>query len=88
MATRASDSNVPLKTGLAFASEVVVPGGSNLLAGNYTQAAVHAGLGILAGAFFGLPGVIVVAANSFTKATTGTSLYESVRSWSTTDDKT
>ena len=86
--TRTTDSNVPLKTGLAFASEVVIPGGSNLIAGNYTQAAVHAGLGILAGAFFGLPGVIVVAANSFTKATTGTSLFESVRSWSTTEDKT
>jgi Family of unknown function (DUF6072) len=88
MATRTTDSNVPLKTGLAFASECVIPGGSNLLTGNYAQAALHAGLGILAGAFFGLPGVIVVAANSFTKSTTGQSLYESLNFGSTADDKT
>ena len=88
MATRTTDSNVPLRTGLAFASEVLIPGGSNLLTGNYTQAAVHAGLGILAGAFFGLPGVIIVAANSFTKSTTGQSLYESLNFGSTTEDRT
>jgi hypothetical protein len=88
MATRTtSDTNVPLKTGLAFASECVIPGGSNLLTGNYTQAAIHAGLGILAGAFFGLPGVIIVAANSFTKSTTGQSLYESLSFGSTTEDR-
>jgi len=73
---------------LAFASEVLIPGGSNLLTGNYTQAAVHAGLGILAGALFGLPGVIIVAANSFTKSTTGQSLYESLNFGSTTEDRT
>jgi hypothetical protein len=88
MATRTTSdsSNVPLRTGLAFASEVLIPGGSNLLTGNYTQAAIHAGLGILAGAFFGLPGVIIVAANSFTKSTTGQSLYESLNFGSTTNE--
>jgi hypothetical protein len=35
-------------------------------------------MGLLAGALFGLPGVIVVAANSFTRATTGHHLYESL----------
>lgn len=89
MATRTTDTgNVPLKTGLAFASEVVLPGGSNLLAGNYTTGLVHTGLGILAGAFFGLPGVICVAANSFTRATTGQNLYEALNVWSTSEDKT
>ena len=68
----------PLKTGLQFASEVVIPGGSNLIAGNYTQAAIHAGLGLVAGAFFGLPGVLLVAANSFTRATTGHHLHEAL----------
>jgi len=74
----AKADNAPLKTGLQFASEVVVPGGSNLISGNYTQAAIHCGLGILAGAFFGLPGVLVVAANSFTRATTGHHIYEAL----------
>lgn len=68
--------NAPIKTGLQFASEVVIPGGSNIIAGNYKQAAIHVGLGILAGAFFGLPGLIVVAANSFTRATTGHHIHE------------
>jgi uncharacterized protein DUF6072 len=67
-----------LKTGLQFASEAVIPGGSNLIAGNYKQAAIHAGLGLLAGAFFGPLGVLAVAANSFTRATTGHHMYEAL----------
>lgn len=74
----AKTDNAPLKTGLQFASEVVMPGGSNLIAGNYTQAAIHAGLGILACSLFGLPGLLVVAANSFTRATTGHHIHESL----------
>jgi hypothetical protein len=68
----------PLKTGLQFASEIVIPGGSNLIAGNYSQAAIHAGLGLVAGALFGFPAVLLVAANSFTRATTGHHLHESL----------
>jgi hypothetical protein len=45
----------PLKTGLQFASEIVIPGGSNLIAGNYSQAAIHAGLGLVAGRFSASP---------------------------------
>jgi hypothetical protein len=67
-----------VKTGLQFASELVIPGGSNLINGDLKQAALHAGLGLLAGAVFGLPGLIVVAANSFTRATTGHHLYEAL----------
>lgn len=67
-----------VKTGLQFASEMVIPGGSNLLNGDLKQAGIHAVMGLLAGALFGLPGVIVVAANSFTRATTGHHLYESL----------
>ena len=68
----------PLKTGLQFASEIVIPGGSNLIAGNYSQAAIHAGLGLVAGALFGFPGLLLVAANSFTRATTGHHLHEAL----------
>jgi len=81
MATRSTAaSGEPLRTGLAFASEVVLPGGSNLLAGNYKQGLIHAGLGLLAGSIFGLPGALVVAANSFTRSTTGHNLYEALPS--------
>jgi hypothetical protein len=80
MATRttAAGSGEPLRTGLQFASEVVIPGGSNLISGNWKTGLIHAGLGILAGTMFGLPGAIMVAANSFTKAQTGRHLYESL----------
>ncbi|MGA9768411.1 MAG: DUF6072 family protein [Blastocatellia bacterium] len=65
-----------LKTGVEFASELVVPGGSNLVEGNYVQGAIHVVLGIVARSVFGLPGLIAVSANSFTKATTGRHIYE------------
>lgn len=74
----ATDNMQTVKTGLQFASEVVIPGGSNLINGDLKQAGIHAALGIVAGAVFGLPGLIIVAANSFTRATTGHHLYESL----------
>jgi len=72
----ATENMQGLKTGLAFASEMVVPGASNLMNGDYKTAGVHAVLGVVAGALFGVPGLVAVAANSFTKATTGRSLVE------------
>ncbi len=72
----ATESVSGMKTGLQFASEMVIPGGSNLINGDYKTAGVHAVLGLVAGALFGTPGLVLVAANSFTKATTGRSLVE------------
>jgi hypothetical protein len=72
----ATESMQGLKTGLAFASELMVPGASNLWNGDYKTAGVHALLGVVAGTLFGVPGLVAVAANSFTKATTGRSLVE------------
>ncbi|HYY98384.1 MAG TPA: DUF6072 family protein, partial [Pyrinomonadaceae bacterium] len=74
----ATDNLQTVKTGLQFASEAVIPGGSHLVNGDLKQAGIHAVAGIVAGALFGLPGLIVVAANSFTRATTGHHLYESL----------
>ena len=65
-----------MKTGVDFASELIVPGGSNLVEGNYVQGAIHAALGLIARSMFGLPGLIAVSANSFTKATTGRHIHE------------
>ncbi|MGA9768410.1 MAG: DUF6072 family protein [Blastocatellia bacterium] len=66
----------PLKSGMKLASEYIVPGGSNLLEGDLAQGAIHAVLGIVARSVFGLPGLIAVSANSFTKATTGRHIHE------------
>jgi hypothetical protein len=65
-----------LKTGVEFASEVLVPGGSNLVKGDLKQGAIHTVLGFAARAAFGLPGLVLVSANSFTKAVSGHHLHE------------
>jgi hypothetical protein len=72
----ATESVQGVKTSLQFVSEALVPGGSNLVNGDFKAAGIHAVLGLVAGALFGLPGLLVVRANSFTQATTGRSLLE------------
>lgn len=74
----ATENVQTVKTGLQFVSEAVIPGGSNLVNGDLKQAAIHAVLGIIAGSVFGLPGALLIAANSFTKATTGHHIYEAL----------
>ncbi|HMF57746.1 MAG TPA: DUF6072 family protein [Pyrinomonadaceae bacterium] len=74
----ATENVQTMKTGLQFVSEAVIPGGSNLVNGDLKQAAIHAVLGIIAGSIFGLPGALLVAANSFTKATTGHHIHEAL----------
>jgi hypothetical protein len=59
-----------------FTSEYLLPGGSNLAQGDIVQGGIHVGLGFLARAVFGLPGLLLVSANSFTKAVTGRHLHE------------
>ena len=66
----------PLKNSARLASEYLLPGGSNLVEGDYVQGAIHAALGLIARSMFGLPGLIAVSANSFTKATTGRHIHE------------
>lgn len=65
-----------LHAAVGLAGEFLVPGGSNLIEGNYVQGAIHAVLGLLAKSVFGLPGLILVSANSFTKANTGHHIHE------------
>lgn len=72
----ATESVQGVRTSLQFVSEALMPGGSNLINGDYKAAGIHALLGLVAGAVFGLPGLLVVRANSFTHATTGRSLLE------------
>ena len=80
----ATDNLQTVKTGLQFASEAVIPGGSHLINGDLKQAGIHAALGLVAGAVFGPVAVLVIAANSFARATTGQHLYESLQGPGTT----
>lgn len=66
----------PVAASLEFASELIMPGGSNLLKGNFVQAGVHLVLGLAAKAVFGVPVMALVSANSLTKALTGHHLAE------------
>lgn len=78
----------PLKAGIEVASEVLLPlpGGSNLIKGDLTQAVVHAGLGIVARAFLGPIGLLLVSANSLSVALTDRPLIESFNLARTSSD--
>jgi hypothetical protein len=60
-------------------SEVwVVPGTSELLEGHIASGAVHAALGLAARAWLGAPGVLLVAADSYSSSVTGKYLHQQV----------
>lgn len=65
-----------VKRGVQFSSEVLVPGGSNLIKGDLVNGGIYAALGFMAKSMFGLPGLIIVSTDSFTKAVTGRHIYE------------
>jgi Family of unknown function (DUF6072) len=68
-----------LENTVKLVSEVlVVPGTSELLEGHIVSGAVHAVLGIAARAFLGVPGMLLVAADSYSSAVTGKYLHEQV----------
>jgi hypothetical protein len=71
--TEAVDS---IRNAVEFGSEVLVPGGSNLIKGDLKTGGAYAIAGFVARAAFGLPGLLVVSASSITKAMTGRHLYE------------
>jgi hypothetical protein len=79
MATTTSPTaNTPAKLAVGVISEVVIPGGSNLIKGDLQQGAVHLILGIAAGMAFGPWGLIAVKLNSLAKAHTGQGLIDQV----------
>lgn len=74
------DSTQAIKTGVQFAGEVILPGGSNLVNGDYKMGGIYAALGLAAKAVFGVPGLLVVSASSFANAVTGKNLIDFVKS--------
>lgn len=71
-----TDSNEAVKLATSFGVETFIPGGANLVGGEFGQAGLHFVAGILARAAFGVPGVLLVSANSIVKARTGRHLVE------------
>jgi hypothetical protein len=71
----------PLRAGIEVASEFVLPlpGGSNLVKGDFRQALIHAGLGIVARSLFGPIGVLLVSANSLSVALTNRNLTDNLQ---------
>jgi hypothetical protein len=76
----------PINNAVKLAGEVIVPGGSNLIKGDIKQGAIHAVLGLAARAAFGLPGLLIVSANSYSKAVTGRHLTENLTGNQATDE--
>ena len=73
----AEKQNDILRNGVKVLGEAaVLPGASLLLDGKIKSGALHVGGGILAKLVFGVPGLMVVAANSYSKSVTGQSLLE------------
>jgi hypothetical protein len=73
-------NNSALQNVLGFSSEVVVTGGSNLIKGDFKQAGIHAALGLVAGSVLGFPGLLLVAANSFSQSQSGKGLMDAFQS--------
>ncbi len=73
-----SEESRPLKTGLEFCGEFLVPGGSNAVKGDWKQAGIHAALGVAARGLFGVPGLLLVSSDSIVKAMTGRHLHEAL----------
>lgn len=73
------DDTQTIKAGVQLASEYLIPGGSNLIKGDFVTGGIHALAGLAAAAAFGLPGLLIVKANSFATALTGHNLIETFR---------
>jgi hypothetical protein len=67
--------NSALQRTAEVASEVLIPGGANLIKGDLVNGGAHLVLGLVAKAMFGLPGILLVHANSLVKARTGQHLH-------------
>jgi uncharacterized protein DUF6072 len=70
---------VILARGLKLAGETMVPGASLLLDGEVASGMAHLVVGTLARMAFGPLGLLVVAADSYSKSVSGKSLLEQIR---------
>jgi hypothetical protein len=73
-ATAPAKVAAPAKTAAQLASEFLVPGASNYINGDFVTGGLHTLLGLAVRSVLGFPGMMIVSANSFAKATTGRNL--------------
>lgn len=65
-----------LVNGVKIVGELVLPGASLWVQGNIVNGAIHTALGLGAKALLGPAGLVVVAADSYSKSTTGKYLWD------------
>ena len=66
----------PVGNAVIVAGETIIPGIAHFLKGDVREGLRYGILGIAARAMYGLPGLALVAASSYTKATTGRRLID------------
>lgn len=66
----------PLKTVIEFCGEFLIPGGSNLVQGNWKRGGVYAVMGFAARAVLGVPGLLAVSSDSISMAITGQHIHQ------------
>jgi hypothetical protein len=79
-AASSSETVVLLSRGLKIAGETVAPGASLLLDGQVLPGVAHFLAGMVARAAFGPVGMILVAADSYSKSVSGKGLLEQLKS--------
>lgn len=67
--------NSALQRTAEVASEYLIPGGANLIKGDLVSGGAHLIMGVVAKVVFGVPGILLVHANSLMKARTGQNLH-------------
>jgi hypothetical protein len=74
-----------VKNGVKLVGELILPGTSLLMDENIRSGVAHAAVGLLARAALGVPGLMLVAANSFAQSVTGKSLIANLINGSLND---
>jgi hypothetical protein len=82
-------NNSVLAQGLKIFGEVALsPGTSLLLDGKLRSGIAHVGVGLIARRVFGLPGLLLVGANSYSQSVTGKSLLGHVQTFAGNKEET
>ncbi|NOX92482.1 MAG: hypothetical protein GXP18_08555 [Gammaproteobacteria bacterium] len=73
------ETSIAKNGGRLLGEAFITPGASLLLDGQIKPGLAHVGVGLIARLTLGLPGLILVAANSYSKTVTGKSLLQNCK---------
>jgi len=76
-----SNPMTTISNGLKLAGEALLPGASLLMDGQLKNGAAHAVVGVGARVFLGPVGVVVVAANSYSKSVSDRHIWDYISHW-------